>query len=379
MPRRPSLTVSEPKPKPGKSPVYLVHCPASLSLRGKLERRTFEKKDDAEKYAAKLRAQYHKGIRGGVVDPSTARESSTAESILKAAKIDVTVVEAVRVYADARTALEPHGATIGEIVKEWVARRKARGDDRAFKDAAAAFINEKEGAWSARYARNITQTMEALPEWFLNTKLPDIDDETILRAVRVSASTPTAIETRMRHVKSLCSGKGKKSKRKPPALLTVSQCAAMLRACITPEERRCVALLLFAGIRPDSRDGEISRLDWSAVRTKEIHISTHVSKTETERIIPIRPRLARLIKGHPAEGAVMPPAWGNRIKIIRRAAGMTDQKFQDATRHAFASHHLVAFGETSTQAAMGHTENSRTLFKFYRSALSEEAGAKYFR
>jgi integrase len=74
----------------------------------------------------------------------------------------------------------------------------------------------------------------------------------------------------------------------------------------------------------------------------------------------------------------MPPSWKKRITIIRKAAGMNDPKFQDATRHCFASHHLVAFGEAATQAAMGHTEGSRTLFKHYRRAITEAAGTKYF-
>lgn len=58
---------------------------------------------------------------------------------------------------------------------------------------------------------------------------------------------------------------------------------------------------------------------------------------------------------------------------------MNDPKYQDATRHTFASNHLVAFGEAATQAAVGHTEGSRTLFKHYRRAIPEDAGAKYFR
>lgn len=137
-------------------------------------------------------------------------------------------------------------------------------------------------------------------------------------------------------------------------------------------------MLLFAGIRPDAQDGEISKLEWSAVKGGKIYVSPEVSKTDTERIIPIRPRLARLIKGHPKDGSVMPTGWAKRIQAIRRAAGMNDPKFQDATRHAFASHHLVGYGEASTQAAMGHTEGSRTLFKHYRAAVPEEAGKKYF-
>lgn len=373
MPRRPSFVVSSPA-----EGVFLVHVPASLSMLGKLERRTFKIEKDAEKFAAKLRTQYHKGIRGGVVDPATAHNAGAAEKALRDAGLNVTVIEAVRSYIEARAMLDPIGATIAEVSKTWVTKFKARGDDRTFREAAAAFIREKEMSWSDRYRRNIDQTMKALPAWFMDLKLPEIDDDMMLKATKESVTTPTAIETRMRHIKSLSSGRGKKRRSRPPALLSVSQCAAMIRACITPEERRAVALLLFAGIRPDKEHGEITKLDWSAIRGGKIYVSPEVSKTSTERIIPIRPRLARLIKGHPKSGPVLPSGWAKRIQAIRRAAGMNDPKFQDATRHAFASNHLVAYGEAATQAAMGHTEGSRTLFKHYRAAVPEEAGRKYF-
>jgi hypothetical protein len=358
----------------------MVHVPASLSMRGKLERRTFDNSTDAEKFAAKLRTQYHKGIRGGVVDAATAHNATAAEKLLQDAGLNITVIEAVRTYIEARVILDLHNATIPEVIKTWTAARTARGDDRTFGEAAAAFIVEKEMEWSKRYALNIGQTMEALPDWFMEMKIPDITEPIMLKATRESVKTPTAIDTRMRHIRSLCSGKGrKKRKARALALLTIGQCAAMLRACQTPEERRVVALLLFAGIRPDKTHGEISKLDWSAVKAGKINISVEVSKTDTDRIIPIRPRLARLIKGHPTEGKVLPVGWDKRYPAIRKAAGMTsDPKWQDATRHAFASHHLVGYGETSTQAAIGHTEGSRTLFKHYRAAVPEEAGKKFF-
>jgi len=349
-----------------------------MSMTGKLERRTFERSQDADSFAAKLRTQYHKGIRGGVVDAATAHGATTSEKALKDAGLNVTVIEAVRAYIDARAVLDPLNATLAEVCKSWQVKYKARGDGRTFKEAATAFIAEKEASWSLRYQRNITQTMDALPEWFLKMTLPEIDEDVMLKATKESVSTQTAIETRMRHIKSLASGKGKKRKTRPPALLSVRQCAQMLRACISPEERRTVALMLFAGIRPDKEHGEITKLDWSAIRGGNIHVSPEVSKTDTERIIFIRPRLAHLIKGHPKTGSVLPPNWQRRISAIRLAAGMNSPKFQDATRHSFASHHLEAYGEAATQSAMGHTEGSRTLFKFYRAALPEGSGKKYF-
>lgn len=374
MPRRPSFVVSK-TPKGA----FLVHVPASLSMLGRLERRTFHTSKEAEKFAAKLRTQYHEGRRGGIINPSTAHQATAAEDALKKANLDVTVIEAVRTYIDARRILDKHGESIESVVKGWSDARKARGDDRAFIEAATDFIKEKEMDWSDRYRRNIEQTMNALPDWFKEMKLPDLTEQVMLKAVKESVSTQTAIETRMRHVKSLASGKGRKKRKKASvAILDAEQVKTMLEACDTAAETRAVALLLFAGIRPDAQDGEISKLDWSAVGKKEIHITSDVAKTATERIIPIRPRLAQLIKGHPKEGRVLPPNWAKRIQAIRKAAGMS-QGYQDATRHTFASHHLVAYGEASTQAAMGHTEGSRTLFKHYRSAVGEDDAKAYFK
>jgi integrase len=373
MPRRPAHKVKDTKKG------FLVHIPASQTLTGKLERRYFEKENDALKFAQKLSALYHKGLRGGMVTGESAQSVSTAEKIISDSGFNVTVVEAVRAYLDARSILDPYKANLAAVLTDWQKARKARGDDRTFAEAAAEFIKEKEMGWSSRYVKNIDQTMKVLPQWFLDMKLPDIHDKDMLRATKESVKTPTAIDTRMRHIKSLCAGKGKKKRgKKIVVILTPKQCAAMLRACDTKDEIRAVSLLLFAGIRPDATDGEISRLDWSAIKGGEIHVPAEVSKTDTERIIPIRPRLARLIKGHSSSGAVMPSNWKKRIGAIRKAAGMNTPEYQDATRHCYASHHLVAYGETSTQAAMGHTEGSRTLFKHYRAAVTEEAAKKYF-
>jgi integrase len=168
--------------------------------------------------------------------------------------------------------------------------------------------------------------------------------------------------------------KEKQARTAAPEIMAVSQCAAMLRACKTGAERRAVGLLLFAGIRPD---GELGRLDWLDVGADHVTIHPETSKTGTDRHIPITPRLARLLRGRPADGPVIPPNWQRRIQAIRKAAGIAG--IQDVTRHTFASHFLAAFGDTAAKQAMGHTEGSRTLFKHYRRAVLESDGKRYFR
>ena len=372
MPRRPSLEVSETATKG-----FLVHVPASLAATGKLERRYFKDRKDAEALAGRLRTQYHKGIRGGVVGSVAAHQAQESEKLLEGTGLSL--LEAVRAFSEAWHRLTPLGATIGEAVKGYAEQLEAKDDPRTFREAALAFIEEKEVVWSPKYLRGILATYKALPDDLLDRKVATVTDADIDKAVRLSCSTKTAIDTRTRQVKSLLSGKGKDAKAKPPTLLTIPQCAAMLRACKTAAERRAVALLLFAGIRPDASDGEISKLDWSAIREGKIFVSAEVSKTGDPRIIPIRPRLVRLLKGHPKEGKAAPPNWKRRIGEIRKAAGMIGPEYQDATRHTFGSHHLVAFGEDATKESMGHTENSRTLFRHYRVAVPTEEGVKYFR
>ena len=73
---------------------------------------------------------------------------------------------------------------------------------------------------------------------------------------------------------------------------------------------------------------------------------------------------------------MIPTGWPRRIARIRRKAGVHGE--QDITRHTFASHFLVAFGEDAAKNAMGHTAGSRTLFKHYRRAVSEEDGKLFF-
>jgi integrase len=347
-----------------------------MSAAGKMERRYFEQQGDADKLAARLRTQYHKGIRGGVVGPVVAHQAEESEKLLQGTGLSL--LEAVRAFSEAWRRLTPLGATIGEAVKSHAEQLEANDDPRTFREAALAFIEEKEAVWSPKYLRGILASFKALPDDLLDRKVATVTDADIDRAVRLSCSTKTAIDTRTRQVKSLLSGKGKEGKAKPPTLLTITQAAAMLRACKNPAERRAVALLLFAGIRPDASDGEIAKLDWSAIREGKIFVSADVSKTSDPRIIPIRPRLARLLRGHPAEGRVCPPNWQRRIQLIRKAAGLGSDH-QDATRHTFASHYLVAFGEDATKDAMGHAEGSRTLFRHYRVAVPTEEGVKYFR
>ena len=368
MPRRPSLAVKN-TPKG-----FLVHVPASMSGSGQLERRYFRVERDANAFAGTLRTKYHTGLRGGIVTAGTGFKAAEAERLLKDTGIDL--LQAVRAFVEAKAILDPFGATLADAARAYAENAAARGVNETFADRYARFVADNEGDWSDRYRRD----MEKVPQWvgeeFMARPVATITPAIIEDALRGNgASAKSTRKARAARVLPVLNERTRKRKASGIEIMTDEQVAAMIGACQGAEERRLVGLLLFAGIRPDI-EGELGRLDWSAVRDDSIYIAPEVSKTGTDRFIPITPRLRSMIQGHPSSGPVTLPNHSRRIQAIRKTAGIAGK--QDITRHTFASHFLAAYGEDATKAAMGHTPNSGTLFRHYRRAVTETAGQAYF-
>lgn len=334
---------------------WMISIPANMTAAGKRERKFFETEKEANRFASRMRAEYAKGSRGGVVDVAL------ADMAIKAAEI-----------------LEPWNITLVEAAK-IVAKQmeEAQGTDETFAERLKRFTLDNEERWRPRYARD----MARIPSWvgaeFMSMRCSTLTKTFIEAAlVKFGARSEKTVHARFARVLAVVNAKKKRPRLGAPEIMTVNQCARMLRACRNKAEVRAVALLLFAGIRPDKLDGEITRLDWSNVGSDHITIVDATSKTHTDRLIPITPRLRRLLKGHPASGSVLPPNWQRRISHLRKLADILGK--QDITRHTFASHFLAAFGEDDTKNAMGHAQNSRTLFKHYRHAVAKSVGVKYF-
>lgn len=332
----------------------MVSVPGNMSSTGKRVRKFFSTPTDAEKYAASLRKKYREGRRGGVIPHELAVMAGVADELLK-----------------------PYGVTILEAARSFI-ERLGTGSAETFSERYDRALLENEEHWSDRYRLD----MDRLPRWvgkgFMGKRLCDITPAIIEAALKAHGSAAqSTLDSRARYVSAVMNHKTTHRKKSDIEIMTPRQCGQMLRACESPEERRAVALLLFAGIRPSAEDGEISRLDWEAVGKNEIFVSRKVSKT-SDHHIPITPRLRRLLRGHPAEGPVVPANWRRVYKRLRGAVEGIAGK-QDITRHTFASHHLAAYGEQATKQAIGHTAGSSTLFRHYRAAVTEAAGLKFFR
>ena len=346
MPKRPNFEPSH-TPKG-----FVVNLPSSISATGSRERKFFADKKEALKFAAGMRAKYHAGERSGVISKSASMDAAEAMRILL-----------------------PHGISLTEAAKDVARRMEASGSKQTFGERYLWVLPMGEAYWSDRYRRD----MEALPRWvsesFLELRCAAITPDVIRRSLMESGAIAlSTIENRSRYIAAILNYKPRHRKQNEIAIMDNKQVEAMFDTCLDDAERMAVALMIYAGIRPSISDSEMNRLDWSAV-TDKIYISKEVSKTNSERFIPILPALADRIAGHPESGTVIPNNWKRRYAILRKAAKLVSQ---DEPRHTFASNFLAAHDETQTKAAMGHSAGSRTLFKHYRRAITEEQGKAFF-
>ena len=349
MPRSPDLRAAQ------SAAGWMVSIPPTMTATGKRERKFFgDDKTSAEKFAAGIRAKWVKGVRGTMLDPATA----------------IAAAEAVKILA-------PLGIGLAEAARMVETQMNARGTRETFRERWMRYQLAHEGHWSDSYANQIGKLDRKLGDSFMDSAVQLMTPEFIRAAVLAGgARSKSNIALIERMVSAAMNERGKERRAVNIEIMTTGQCGRMLRACEDKAERMAVALLLFAGIRPSTEDGEISRLDWETFKPGEIYVPHEVSKTGTDRHIPITPRLARFLRDHPKDGLVIPAGWKRKYDRLRKAADI--QGKQDITRHTFASHFLAAFGVDPAKQAMGHTAGSDTLFRRYRRAVNEADGKAYF-
>ena len=118
------------------------------------------------------------------------------------------------------------------------------------------------------------------------------------------------------------------------------------------------ALTLFAGIRPDYKDGEISKLKHQDIRidTGVILIEPEVSKVNEKRSIDIQPNLKVWLKAYPISQypILTLSRFRDMLIDIRKRFALS----HDVMRHTFISMHVAKYrsvGDASLQA--GNSES----------------------
>jgi len=163
--------------------------------------------------------------------------------------------------------------------------------------------------------------------------------------------------------------------RPEPAILTVDQCEALLRAAEAHRGGRVVpyiALCLFAGIRPS----EAQRLNWSKINfaDKEIRLSADDTKTGRARMVPMDATLVAWLK--PYQGGIIANQMTTKsVRKIREAAGITVWP-PDVMRHTSVSHHFRRSGSYGRTAEFHG--NSESIIKAHYQGRVSTAETKAF-
>ncbi len=160
--------------------------------------------------------------------------------------------------------------------------------------------------------------------------------------------------------------------------LTAEQCAEIMEWAQKNHHGALVpfiALCLFAGIRPDLYQGEISKLEPKHVRldTGVILIEPEVSKVRMKRTVAIQPNLASWLRAYPLdEFPIMPPGFRRLRLKFRKQFHLT----HDILRHTFISMFVAKYrsmGEAALQAG-----NSESIIRKHYLDLKSPAEADLF-
>jgi integrase len=160
--------------------------------------------------------------------------------------------------------------------------------------------------------------------------------------------------------------------------LTAEQCADIVEWAENNYDGALVpfvALCLFAGIRPDFYEGEISKLEPKHVRldTGVILIEPDVSKVRMKRAVTIQPNLAAWLRAYPLEKYPIMPRGFRRLRLkFRKHFNLC----HDVLRHTFISMFVAKFrsmGEAALQAG-----NSESIIRKHYLDLKSPAEAEKF-
>jgi len=163
--------------------------------------------------------------------------------------------------------------------------------------------------------------------------------------------------------------------------IAVQTCSDILNG--TPNEHRsAVALMLFAGIRPEEIAGE--RKDWLRwehvnVQEKLIRIPSEIAKIGQTRVIEGLPNTvwAWMTPRHSSQTV---SAHSSRTVIDHAKIASKLTKWpQDGLRHSFATY-AVAMTNNPGQVAMwlGHNGNPTMLYRHYRGLVTKAEAEKFF-
>jgi len=362
---------------------WSIVIPPKLSDTGRKQERFFKTKDEAlgEVQRLKVRKENH-GTAAKLLSPADEQQAASALRLLKEAGVDVQLTV---------------------VVGEYLERRRQRNASKTLSHAWGVYLRElKEDGASDAHIKNHKRTMKRFASLH-ETLLSDLTAKDIAEVI--SGSSKSYYNAQLRELRSVLNyGIVKKwllvnpvaeigfKKRKlgeveiymPEQIETLMATTAARHPELVP----AVALMTFAGIRPDYQDGEITKLDWSHVITgdkkKRIELPATVAKTAKRRTITIRPALASWLAWHRSMGGVTKglvcPYKGEPLRKKLRAIHTEAKvdRIQDGFRHSFGSYLAKTATLDIAEQELGHQGGRELLNRHYRTDVRDVVAKRFW-
>jgi integrase len=300
---------------------------------------------------------------------------------------------ALRVMAqEAVKQLKPHGKTITDAVRHYVAHLEASEKSCAAVQLVKELLAAKKAdGVSERHLSDIRSRLSVFAEKFDGQMVATITSKEIdtwLRSLPVAPLTRNhyrqvvvlAFNFAVRAGYATANPAARAAKAKvvgqAPEILSVSEAASLLEAA-TPDVLPYIAIGLFAGLRR----AELERLDWSEIDFDSglIEVTAQNSKTAQRRFVTMQPNLRDwLLPLRQHKGNVTPQNCFRELFAEARAAARITEWPDNALRHSFASYHLAHFkNAASTALEVGH-HDSRITFAHYRELVKPKDAERYW-
>ena len=354
---------------------YEVYVPAKLSTSGEKVRKRFKLKKEANAYADELNIK----IEGDAVAPL----GHEYHIVTAKYQSKLTAVQFEQALALMVEQIDQNNITLAELFERYVEMQQRR---------------HKRGQIRDRRFEDIQKQTKKLKEWLGNPLVRSITEEMVEEFIDerldAGASKRTVFNygATLRHVFKWGLTKGfltinpmknvtLPSKKSEVKIMTPSGLETLLQHS-THFPRVYIMFGAFGGLRSN----EINLTSWENVNLDENHVFVPGKKNvHAERIVELTPPLRAycelmLNSDNPPEGLLMDindSTFRNHLNKMYEAAGGLRIP-QNALRHSYASHHLVAYKDpTLTATEMGHTSPTTT-FAFYRRAVKKTQALLYW-
>ena len=371
---------------PERSKPWWISIPPRLSATGRRQKRFFSTKAEAEGAVQRLKVRKENhGIAAKLLTPADEQQAQAALRLLRAADIDVQLVEVVGDYIQ-RIKDRTASKTLSQVWDSFIKAPRKKPLGRAY-------------LTSMKFAK---KKMEPLH----GTLVADITSSQIEECLSgLSTSYQEATHIRVQAVLNHAVEKGwlrtanpalacniiHPTKTTEVEIYSVEEIKTLLTttASLYPELVPAVAVMAFAGVRPDVEDGEITKLEWDHIimqdRQKRIEVPARITKTKKLRTIKVRPSLASWLEWHVQQdgkttGLVSPyrgTGLRNRLREIHNRAKV--KRIQDGLRHSFASYLVPLDGKESVSLELGHQGNLAVMDKHYRRSVTRTTANKFWR